>query len=103
MPSFPPGRSAPPPSRTSSSSSLRDPMNLVIQGPVVARKEADAIASMAKASRLEQISTTAFRLRGAEKSEAIAAFCEARNIDYGWIPEGRRFAALKLVAMDMAS
>ena len=78
-------------------------MNLVIQGPSVARAEADAIASMAKASGVEPITPSAFRLRGAEKSEAIAAFCEARNIDYGWISEGRRFAGLKLLAMDMDS
>jgi phosphoserine phosphatase len=78
-------------------------MNLVVQGPSVARTEADAIASMAKASEIEQITPRAFRLRGAEKSEAIAAFCEARNIDYGWLPEGRRFAGLKLLAMDMDS
>ena len=78
-------------------------MNLVIQGPSVGRAEADAIASMAKASAVEQIAPSAFRLRRAEKSEAIAAFCEARNIDYGWMPEGRRFAGLKLLAMDMDS
>ena len=78
-------------------------MNLVIQGPALALTQADAIASMAKASEVEQITTRAFRLRGAEKNEAIAAFCEARNIDYGWIPEGRRFAGLKLLAMDMDS
>jgi phosphoserine phosphatase len=78
-------------------------MNLVIQGPSVARNEADAIASMAKVSEVEQITPSAFRLRRAEKSEAIVAFCEARNIDYGWMPEGRRFADLKLLAMDMDS
>jgi len=78
-------------------------MNLVIQGPALALTQADAIASMAKASEVEQITTRAFRLRGAEKNEGIAAFCEARNIDYGWIPEGRRFAGLKLLAMDMDS
>jgi phosphoserine phosphatase len=78
-------------------------MNLVIQGPALARTEADAIASMAKASEVEQITPRAFRLRAAEKNEAIAAFCEARNIDYGWIADGRRFAGLKLLAMDMDS
>jgi phosphoserine phosphatase len=78
-------------------------MNLVIQAPTVQRTDVDAVASMAKSSRVEQINATAFRLRGAKKDEAIAAFCEARNIDYGWIPEGRRFADLKLLAMDMDS
>jgi phosphoserine phosphatase len=58
---------------------------------------------MAKASKVERISAKAFRLRGTHKDEAIAAYCEARNIDYGWVPEGRRFADLRLLAMDMDS
>jgi phosphoserine phosphatase len=58
---------------------------------------------MAQSSKVEQINAKAFRLRGARKDEAIAAFCEARNIDYGWVPAGRRFAELKLLAMDMDS
>jgi phosphoserine phosphatase len=78
-------------------------MNLVVQGPSVVKTEADAIASMAKASKVEQITASAFRLTRAEKSEPIAAYCEARNIDYGWLPEGRRFSGLKLLAMDMDS
>jgi phosphoserine phosphatase len=33
----------------------------------------------------------------------VVKLCEARRIDYAWMPEGRRFAALKLLAMDMDS
>ena len=29
--------------------------------------------------------------------------CEARRIDHAWMPEGRRFADLRLLAMDMDS
>jgi phosphoserine phosphatase len=78
-------------------------MNLVLQGPALKRSDVDALALMSKASNVEQISATAFRLKNAKKDEAIAAFCEARNIDYGWVPERRRFADLKLLAMDMDS
>jgi phosphoserine phosphatase len=78
-------------------------MNLVLQGPALKRSDVDALALMSKASNVEQIVATAFRLKNAKKDEAIAAFCEARNIDYGWVPERRRFADLKLLAMDMDS
>ena len=77
--------------------------NLVLQGPTLGKAQVDALAAMARPSRVEGITARAFRLRNARKDEAIASYCEARNIDYGWIPEGRRFADLKLLAMDMDS
>ena len=52
---------------------------------------------------MEQISQRAFRLRGATSEPSLPAFCEERRIDYAWMPEGRRFAGLKLLAMDMDS
>ena len=78
-------------------------MNLVLQGPALQRSEVDAVAAIARAARVEPIDAKAFRLRDAKRDEAVAAYCEARNIDYGWVPEGRRFADLKLLAMDMDS
>jgi phosphoserine phosphatase len=58
---------------------------------------------MAHASEIHRISADAYRLKTGQKDEAIAAYCEAKLIDYGWVPEGRRFAELKLLAMDMDS
>ena len=58
---------------------------------------------MTQASAVEEISPRAFRLRHARKDKAVIAFCEAQGIDYGWVPEGRRFADLRLLAMDMDS
>ena len=78
-------------------------MNLVLQGPQLQLNEVDAVVPMAKASSVEKISERAFRLRNASKDEAVGAYCEARRIDHGWVPEGRRFAGLKLLAMDMDS
>jgi phosphoserine phosphatase len=78
-------------------------LNLVLQGPSLERQDVDEVGALAKALRTEQIAANAFRLKGATKDEAIAAFCEARNIDYGWVPEARRFADLRLLAMDMDS
>jgi phosphoserine phosphatase len=78
-------------------------LNLVLQGPALTHADAETVAAMAQASRIEPIAATAFRLENAQKGEAIAAYCEARGIDYGWVPEGRRFEDLKLLAMDMDS
>jgi phosphoserine phosphatase len=78
-------------------------VNLVLQGPALEKPDVDAVASMARSSRVEQIRDKAFRVRGAKKDEGIAGFCEARIIDYGWVPDRRRFADLRLLAMDMDS
>ena len=45
----------------------------------------------------------AFRLRGATRRAGVADWCEAQRVDYAWVPEGRRFRDLKLLAMDMDS
>jgi len=78
-------------------------MNLVIQGPALGKAEVDAVAAIASPSRVDGITARAFRLRNARKDAAIPSYCDARRIDYAWIPEGRRFADLKLLAMDMDS
>jgi phosphoserine phosphatase len=77
-------------------------MNLVVQGPVLEEQQATEIARMAGAA-LEPIAERAYRLRNARRSKDIASWCEARRIDHAWIREGRRFADLKLLAMDMDS
>ena len=78
-------------------------MNLVVQGPALGSGDLDAVALLAKPQATRQIAPHAFRLIGALKNEGIAALCEARRIDHAWMAEGRRFADLKLVAMDMDS
>jgi phosphoserine phosphatase len=77
-------------------------MNLVVQGPALEEQQGREIARMAGAP-LEPIAERAYRLRNAPRSKEIASWCEARRIDHAWMPEGRRFADLKLLAMDMDS
>ncbi|HEU4353023.1 MAG TPA: phosphoserine phosphatase SerB [Burkholderiales bacterium] len=77
-------------------------MNLVVQGLALEEQQARGIARMA-GTTLEPISERAYRLRNARQSKQIASWCEARRIDHAWMPEGRRFAELKLLAMDMDS
>ena len=78
-------------------------MNLVVQGPALGSGDLDAVALLAKPQATRQIAPHAFRLIGAMKNEGIAALCDARRIDHAWMAEDRRFADLRLVAMDMDS
>jgi phosphoserine phosphatase len=77
-------------------------MNLVVQGPALEESQAGEIGRMTAATP-QPIVDHAYRLRKARKSEEIAPWCEARRIDHAWMPEDRRFADLKLLAMDMDS
>ncbi len=72
-------------------------MNLVIQGPSLTEALARELGSP------ERIFDRAFRLRNFPVRESVASWCETHQVDHAWIPEGRRFADLKLVAMDMDS
>jgi phosphoserine phosphatase len=78
-------------------------MNLVVQGPALAARDVDALALLVKPRGVREIAPRAFRLLGAMRNEGVAPLCEARRIDHAWMPEGRRFADLRLLAMDMDS
>ncbi|MGE0874981.1 MAG: phosphoserine phosphatase SerB [Burkholderiales bacterium] len=78
-------------------------MNLVVQGPGAEPQRAAELARMTGARAIEGLGARAFRLRDAAPADAVGAWCESRDIDWAWVPPGRRFAALRLVAMDMDS
>ena len=76
---------------------------LVVQGPEATALQAAALAEMSGAAAPEALGTHAWRLRGAARREGIAAWCDAQQLDYAWVPADRRFTDLKLLAMDMDS
>ena len=78
-------------------------MNLVIQGPEMTSAQADELGHLAGTAQIERIGERAYRLRNAARTESIPPWCETRRIDHAFIPQGRRFADLKLLAMDMDS
>ena len=78
-------------------------MNLVLQGPTLSLDDVDAVADGARPSTIRKIGEKAFRLEGAAPHDSVAKICEARRVDYAWVEPGRRFADLKLLAMDMDS
>ena len=78
-------------------------MNLIVQGAGIESADASRLAAMSGAKTLEQIGELAWRLRDASDAAEIAAYCEGRRLDHAWVPDGRRFADLGLMAMDMDS
>ena len=65
--------------------------------------QANDLARLAGSTRIHPITERAWRIHNAAPTSAIAPYCEQARIDHGFIPEGRRFADLKLLAMDMDS
>ena len=78
-------------------------MNLVVQGPSMTQGQALDLAGMAGSARVREITAHAWRIGNAAAADPIPAYCEANRIDHAYVPEGRRFADLKLLAMDMDS
>jgi phosphoserine phosphatase len=73
-------------------------LNLVLQGPSL---DESHVRRLAEGKAFQPLSPHAWRIRGA--SAVDTGFCDEHRIDYAFVPEGRRFADLKLVAMDMDS
>lgn len=79
-------------------------LNLVLQSPDPgAAAKAVEVAALAGAAAPHALGPGAWVLRSAQPREDLAAFCAARRLDHAWVPDGRRFTDLKLVAMDMDS
>jgi len=78
-------------------------VNLVVQGPAMTADQANDLARLAGSTRIHKIAEHAWRIQQAAPVNAIAPYCEEARIDYGFVPDGARFADLKLLAMDMDS
>ena len=78
-------------------------MNLVLQGPGLDVAFVERAARLVRPSMVEALSDTAFRMRAASHDPTLPELCEERRVDHAWMPQGRRFAGLKLLAMDMDS
>jgi len=72
-------------------------LNLVLQGPSLTESLARELGPV------ERIAEHAFRLRNLAFQAFVASWCEEHRVDHAWMPDGRRFADLKLLAMDMDS
>jgi phosphoserine phosphatase len=77
-------------------------MNLVLQGPGATDAAVGHIARLVGSASVDSTRPQVFHLRSANRAD-IDAYCGEKHIDYAWMPEGRRFADLRLLAMDMDS
>ena len=82
-------------------------MNLIVQGEGIEAADASQTAALCGARSIEQVAQAAWRLRVGARTpqgdDGVAAYCERRSLDHAWVPEGRRFADFRLLAMDMDS
>ena len=78
-------------------------MNLIVQGAGLEPADAAHLAAVSSAKSMEQVGAKVWRLRDASANPEVAPYCESRRIDHAWVPAGRRFSSLGLLAMDMDS
>ena len=78
-------------------------MNLVVQGEDVDSVALKNVAKLCGASAIEQITPEAFRLLATRRSDEIAALCAQAQLDWAWVPVGRRLADFGLFVTDMDS
>ena len=78
-------------------------MDLVVQGPSMTAAEASECARLVGSTRIHKVAERAWRIHAAAAADSIPKYCNDKKIDYAFVPEGRRFADLKLLAMDMDS
>jgi len=76
-------------------------MNLVVQGPAMTDGHAAELATLT-GSTPHKVTERAYRFK-VRKSKELSAWCDSRNLDHAFVPAGRRFGSLRLLAMDMDS
>lgn len=78
-------------------------MNLVIQGNALTNDALGEIVALAGASHVVTLGPAAWRLTRAAEDAPVEPWCAQRGLDLAWVPDERRLADLRLVAMDMDS
>ena len=78
-------------------------MNLVLQGAALSNDAIGEIVALTGASHVVTLGPSAWRLARAAEQPRVQPWCAQRGLDFAWVPEERRLAELRLVAMDMDS
>ncbi|MBM3353242.1 MAG: phosphoserine phosphatase SerB [Betaproteobacteria bacterium] len=76
-------------------------MNLVLQGRALPHAELKRLVHMVSGGGVTALGPAAVRISGAEESPLVATYCEENELDFAWVPDSRRLADLRLIAMDM--
>jgi phosphoserine phosphatase len=78
-------------------------MNLVLQGAPIGRDDLSRLAALTNANHIVSLSETAYRLTGVREDAPIEPFCSQHALDFAWVPDARRLADVRLLALDMDS
>lgn len=78
-------------------------MNLVVQGQKVETRALKDLATLTASEGVGRLGNNAFRLLKAQPSQELATYCEARQLDYAFVPEDRRLKDFRLFVTDMDS
>jgi phosphoserine phosphatase len=78
-------------------------MNLVIQGGPLSGRERDELVALTRARRVESGGENVLWLIEAARHEDLAPWCQARGVDFGFVPDGRRLSDMGLFVTDMDS
>lgn len=82
-------------------------MNLVIQGAPQGQRltqdEITQLVALAGANHVVTLGPCAWRLTGVAPRHEIEPWCAQRELDFAWVPDERRLADVKLLALDMDS
>ena len=78
-------------------------MNLVVQGATLAPDALGELAALVGANHIVTLGRGAYRLTGSADTPAVEPWCAQRHLDFAWVPDERRLADVRLVAMDMDS
>ncbi len=78
-------------------------MNLVIQGAAPSDRDLQQLARLSGARQTERLGAGAWRLTGAGQRPAVAEYCARAGLDFGFVPEQRKLADMRLLAIDMDS
>ena len=78
-------------------------MNLVLQGAALSNDALGEIVALTGANHVVTLGPGAWRLTRAAEQPGVQPWCAQRDLDFAWVPEERRLADLRLVAMDMDS
>jgi phosphoserine phosphatase len=78
-------------------------MNLVVQGQKVETRALKDLATLTASEGVGRLGNNAFRLLKAQPSDELASYCEARQLDFAFVPEDRRLKDFRLFVTDMDS
>ncbi|HEX9183846.1 MAG TPA: phosphoserine phosphatase SerB [Burkholderiales bacterium] len=78
-------------------------MNLVVQGSALTNDALSELVALTGANHVVTLGARAWRLTRAAQAPQVEPWCAQRGLDFAWVPDERRLAELRLVAMDMDS